>query len=314
MSERDINSKEEEKLADRYGFDRVIFVCDISNIQSIFHHKYGLETDFNGYIDKFYSKAIFEFSNQDTIENKLNSVLERFYEANENINIDILSDQMVGEKMEKHAKLGTVFDLMKVFLHAFLKRAIADKVINFRDVERLYGSKLLQENRSLEDYLYVINVDNTNGLFALPEIVLFEFLIIVFGNTAAIIRYLDKPSNQNNVDPVHQIFIDQKALFRSILFLACCRGKIRKAFDNNPLSYNNGDLLPQEVPQDFYYRNFYTENAVKDIFSKLTLRCSLLRNGLYLRPTIILMNDMALIPVGAFVTSLEVLSEANLLN
>jgi hypothetical protein len=306
MSERDINSEEEKKLADRYGFDRVIFVCDIDNIQSIFHHKYGLETDFNGYIDKFYSKAIFEFSNQDTIKNKLNSVLERFYKANKGIDIYILYS---GQNIDPNY---TLFNLLKGFLSTFLERAITDKVINFRDVERLYGSKLLKEARSLKDYLYVINIDNKNGLFALPEIVLFEFLIIVFGNTAAIIKYLDKPSSENTLDPVHQIFIDQKNLFKSILFLASFQGNISRAFDKNPLSYNNSELSNQEIQQGFYYRNFYTENAVKDLPSKLTLRCASPGNDQYLRP-IVTSNGNKLILIGAFVTSLEVLSEANLL-
>jgi hypothetical protein len=313
MSERDINSKEEKKLADRYGFDRVIFVCDIDNIQSIFHHKYGLETDFNGYIDKFYSKAIFEFSNQNTIKNKLNRVLERFYGANTSINRDILQMNRIAEG-GKYVIVDEFLGLMKEFLPAFLERAITDKVINFRDVERLYGSKLLQKNRSLEDYLYCINIDNKNGLFVLPEIVLFEFLIIVFGNTAAIIKYLDKPSSENTLDPVHQIFIDQKDLFKSILFLASCQGNIRRAFDKNPLSYNNGELLNQEIQQSFHYRNFDTANAVRDLPSKLTLKCTSIFNGSYLRPIVTPMNSNQLIPIGGFATSLEVLSEANLLN
>ena len=147
----------------------------------------------------------------------------------------------------------------------------------------------------------------------MPEIVLFEFLIIVFGNTAAIIKYLDKPSSENTLDPVHQIFIDQKDLFKSILFLASCQGNIRRAFDKNPLSYNNGELSNQEIQQGFYYRNFYTENAVKDLPSKLTLRCTSPGNDQYLRP-IVTSNSNKLILIGAFTTSLEVLSEANLLN
>ena len=311
-NERDINPQEEEKLADRYGFDRVIFVCDIDNIQSIFHHKYGLETDFNGYIDKFYSKAIFEFSNQDTIENKLNSVLERFYEANENINIDILSDQMVGEKMEKHAKLGTVFDLMKVFLHAFLKRAIADKVINFRDVERLYGSKLLQKNRSLEDYLYLINIDNKNGLFALPEIVLFEFLIIVFGNTAAVIKYLDKPFDKNHIDPVYKIFLDNQSLLKNILFFVHCRERITKTSDKNhviPNSCINISLQEKVSYKSLLNNHSYRESTFFQIISFTTV------NEIYLRPIVHQLNveDGGSMLIGGFATSLEVLSEANLL-
>ena len=195
-----------------------------------------------------------------------------------------------------------------------MERAITDKVINFRDIERLYGSKLLQEGRSLKDYLYVINVDNTNGLFVLPEIVLFEFLIIVFGNTAAIIKYLDKPSDENNIDPVHQIFIDKKALFKNILFLACYQGKINKPSDKDLLSYNNFDLLNQALRQVFYYRNFSTENTAKNVPSSLEALCTHIFNGSYLRPIVTAINNNRLIPIGGFVTSLDVLSEANLLN
>lgn len=49
-------------LPNKFGFDKVILVCDINNIREIFSTKYGIKTDFNGYIDKFYSARIFEYS------------------------------------------------------------------------------------------------------------------------------------------------------------------------------------------------------------------------------------------------------------
>jgi hypothetical protein len=52
----------------KFGFNKVILVCHLENIESIFHHKYGENTDFNGYIDKFYSEEIFEFNNIDAID------------------------------------------------------------------------------------------------------------------------------------------------------------------------------------------------------------------------------------------------------
>lgn len=45
----------------KFGFDKIIFVCDIENIRKIFIHKYGGEVDFSGYIDKFYSTRIYNF-------------------------------------------------------------------------------------------------------------------------------------------------------------------------------------------------------------------------------------------------------------
>ena len=51
----------------RYGFDKIIFVCDIDNIRNIFRAKYGDGVDFTGYIDKFYSIAPYLFNNNNIV-------------------------------------------------------------------------------------------------------------------------------------------------------------------------------------------------------------------------------------------------------
>ncbi len=45
----------------KFGFDKIIFVCDVNNIQQMFNHRYGLNVEFGGYIDKFYSSEVFKF-------------------------------------------------------------------------------------------------------------------------------------------------------------------------------------------------------------------------------------------------------------
>ncbi|WP_348799152.1 P-loop NTPase fold protein [Flavobacterium adhaerens] len=59
----------------KFGFDKVIFVCDIENIRKIFHHKYGSEVDFSGYIDKFYSIEPFDFDNRKYVKAKIGELL-----------------------------------------------------------------------------------------------------------------------------------------------------------------------------------------------------------------------------------------------
>lgn len=65
-----------DNLADGYsnklGFDKIIIVSDMNNLKFIFHHLYGKNTHFEGYINKFYSKSIFEFNNKVAIKNFIN--------------------------------------------------------------------------------------------------------------------------------------------------------------------------------------------------------------------------------------------------
>lgn len=69
----------------KFGFDKVIFVCDIENVRKIFHHKYGAGVDFSGYIDKFYSIAPFDFDNRKYVKAKTEEFLKEIrFESNLN--------------------------------------------------------------------------------------------------------------------------------------------------------------------------------------------------------------------------------------
>ncbi len=49
----------------KFGFDKIILVCDFNNIKHIFQHRYGKKVDFGGYINKFYSTHPFSYNNKE---------------------------------------------------------------------------------------------------------------------------------------------------------------------------------------------------------------------------------------------------------
>lgn len=66
----------------KFGFDKVIFVCDYDNIRLMYEHRYGTGVDFSGYIDKFYSKDVFSYNNIKYVKDKLKEIFLK-----KNINI-----------------------------------------------------------------------------------------------------------------------------------------------------------------------------------------------------------------------------------
>ncbi|NII83597.1 P-loop NTPase fold protein [Pedobacter sp. SG908] len=59
----------------KFGFDKIIFVCDLKNLEFMFQHRYGLKSNFDGYIDKFYSHKPFFFNHKTFLKDKVNSYL-----------------------------------------------------------------------------------------------------------------------------------------------------------------------------------------------------------------------------------------------
>ena len=70
----------------KFGFSKVIFVCDLANIKKIFHHKYGQDVDFAGYADKFYTLTPYTFNNTKYIKEKIKAILRKVsFEGNARI-------------------------------------------------------------------------------------------------------------------------------------------------------------------------------------------------------------------------------------
>lgn len=78
-----------EELPNKFGFDKIILVADVQNLKSIFHHKYGEQTDFNGYFDKFFTVEIFQFKNEEIIEKATDKIISRFQVEDENLSKEL---------------------------------------------------------------------------------------------------------------------------------------------------------------------------------------------------------------------------------
>jgi hypothetical protein len=97
------------------GFDKIIIVCDIKNIRSIFQSRYGIRTDFNGYIDKFYSDETFFFDNRKTLQ----KIAEEAFTG-----IQVIGSPTVGHEKHLTGKLfnysSLAVELLRMFVQAGL--------------------------------------------------------------------------------------------------------------------------------------------------------------------------------------------------
>jgi hypothetical protein len=60
----------------KFGFDKVIIVCDLDNIKGLYSHRYGPAADFEGYIEKFFTYEPFYFSLKDAITDYCQTSIE----------------------------------------------------------------------------------------------------------------------------------------------------------------------------------------------------------------------------------------------
>ena len=65
---------QDSPIDNKFGFSKIIMVCDIGNIEIIYRKMYGEKVDFKGYIDKFRSVEIFLFDNIDSWISKLDQL------------------------------------------------------------------------------------------------------------------------------------------------------------------------------------------------------------------------------------------------
>ena len=115
----------------KFNFNKVILVCDILNIREIFCQRYGGNTDFNGYIDKFYTTEIFHFTIQKEVIINIDKIITNFH---------IDKDKKICSYYQKDIVTSVIRDLLstnKISLRTLL--SIKSINLNFLQYETKYG-------------------------------------------------------------------------------------------------------------------------------------------------------------------------------
>lgn len=111
----DLHKEHENK----FGFAKIIVVGDIDNIRNIFKAKYGMDADFNGYVDKFYSKAVFNFDNSAAIIKKISEIIQ-------------------SASSLTYSDNPRYFTILNEDIKYILYHMILTGTLNYRDLERLF--------------------------------------------------------------------------------------------------------------------------------------------------------------------------------
>ncbi len=101
----------------KFGFDAVIIVGDIQNIKSIFHHKFGKDTDFVGYFDKFFTVEPYLLSNRRIIAERIPHLVKQIQHEEQQL------EGAIGES-----------GYMKLLLADVLNRALELGKLNLRQL------------------------------------------------------------------------------------------------------------------------------------------------------------------------------------
>lgn len=104
---QDDEEKPFDKLPNKFGFDKIIFVMDADATRSVFNNFYG-DSNYEGYINKFFSKRVFHYSITDNAYQLLYAHIEEKYIMSQLLFADILVT--IGFKMEQKS----VRDIVKV--------------------------------------------------------------------------------------------------------------------------------------------------------------------------------------------------------
>lgn len=192
----------------KFKFDKTILVCDIDNIRKIFHAKYGADVDFSGYIDKFYSKEIFNFDNVDQIAKCI---------ANQVVKID--SDSGISIE-SNYSYINLVF---------ILRYLIKYNLINIRTLEKFEYTYNI-------GYRCVLYKGQRYSITYSPALIIFEFLKRVLGSSTSLKAKLLALSKKY----IHYSKYEENYIPESFIILADLKNNL--LIDNYTLELNYKDI------------------------------------------------------------------------
>jgi hypothetical protein len=158
-------------LKNKFGFDQVLFVFDKDNTRNIFHYRYGQNVDYDGYINKFYSRTIYEF--------------DPFPDIIDNISI-ILNKIQINSHRKDLLNFNNISNLDVSFINHIIQELLIRRHINLRNLLKLLDKELPIRSRRLN--LPGAGDRLTNFHFYI--IICFDFIIALLGEPRSLEKAL----------------------------------------------------------------------------------------------------------------------------
>ena len=87
----------------KFKFDKILLLCDVENIEKIYHHLYGETTDFKGYISKFTAVPPFKYSIRTKIARHIGHVIGEYVE--DDVVSNVLAEAIMPETISSNGTL-----------------------------------------------------------------------------------------------------------------------------------------------------------------------------------------------------------------
>jgi hypothetical protein len=165
----DLEKQEENK----FGLDKVIVCCDIENIRTIFSSKYGIGVDFNGYIDKFYSREIFDFDNTAIVVQSITGVL---------------SSMKIDDKLKDLNYISLSNNYYFKILLTLIASFVGSNTINLRTLIRL-----VEVDYSIPMYHMVLGAKRIKN-WQVVIVIAIDFLVKLYGSKTNLVSAINKTS------------------------------------------------------------------------------------------------------------------------
>lgn len=170
-------------IGNKFSLDHVVLVIDYRNMKKIFHHFYGAETDFSGYISKFSCSTPFYYSLREERKKYISQELIRITGSPQNL-LDILIpfdmiDELTMREVVNSFKIDKQIIRKPIYRQGGKKINLPDCLLKVLAVMRRMRvseeeinqavSKLYREDKNLfyqlaAPYLYLYNDNNKFGL------------------------------------------------------------------------------------------------------------------------------------------------------
>jgi len=157
----------------KFGFDRVVFVCDITNVRHIYEHLYGSKVDFSGYISKFYSKEIFAFDLRKSLIEDLTTMYLNALDLNSSKDSSIQKNTLYDFKKNK---VSQAFSLI-------LSKLVNHHLIKIRELTKVYPFEV--QHKSI-----ILTSGSQRSLSSFPIIMIFNALKQLFSTSEDLVNGL----------------------------------------------------------------------------------------------------------------------------